>query len=280
MIILGLALAMGIEGLAAGVTVRLKPDNHPMLEINGAHFNPPVTIKADGSTIAGLRIVNSSGIIWLGGTIMAPTASEPSASRGYAAHAVNVEGLRFEGVSFTAAARGLVVTDSRNVTIRNSSFTGLRTDGIDAPGTSQLLIENNRFTDFRPILPTGSKADGNWKDGDHPDAIQFWTTATNPTMRDIIVRGNVIIGDTQGISTFGPRGQGYDRIAVTGNSLTLSRQAGIALFACRDCSITGNSVLATPDFPKKVNVRFDDSQGRFCGNSIPSIPRHPAAAKC
>lgn len=280
MIILGLVLAAGIEGLAPGVTVRLKPDNHPMLEIRGEHFDPPVTIKADGSTISGLRIVDSSGIIWLGGAIIGPQGGDVRPGKDYGIGLVRVDGVRFDGLTVTSAVRGMVIADSHNVSVRNSNFTGLRSDGIDAAGTSQLVIENNKFSNFSPIKPTGSKKDGNWKDGDHPDAIQLWTTPTNTRLTDIVIRGNIISGDTQGINFFGPRGQGYARVTVADNDLSILYPAGISLFACDDCSITRNSLKPAPQGKFKVNVRFDNSNGKLCGNIMPALPKHPATAKC
>ncbi|MEY2884269.1 MAG: hypothetical protein RL490_1993 [Pseudomonadota bacterium] len=280
MIILGLVLAAGIQGLAPGATVRLKPDNHPMLEIRGEHFDPPVTIKADGSTIGGLRIVESSGIIWLGGAITGPKGGDARPGKDYGIDVVRSNGVRFDGLMVTSAVRGMVIADSQNVSVRNSNFTALRSDGIDAAGSSQLVFENNKFSNFSPIKPTGSKKDGNWKDGDHPDAIQLWTTPTNPRMTDIAIRGNVINGDMQGINFFGPRGQGYGRVTVANNDLSILYSAGVSVFACDECTVTGNVLKAAPEGKYKVNLRFEDSKGRACGNTIVTIPGHPAAAKC
>ncbi len=280
MIILGLAMATGIAGLAPGVTLRLPAKSYDLLEISGEHYDPPVTIRADGASIAGLRIVDSSGINWSGGTISAPEGSAGRGAGTYAVDVRHVQGLSFENMIFTRAARGLVVADSRDVKVRNSHFTGLRSDGIDVAGVSQILFENNVFDSFSPIKPTGRKGDPDWKDGDHPDAIQIWTTPQTRSASDIIIRRNKISGDTQGINFFGPRGDGYQRVTIEDNDISILYPAGISMFACTDCTVRGNRLNQAKGAQYKVNLRFEASTGKACGNLLSSVPRHPANAAC
>ncbi len=68
----------------------------------------------------------------------------------YGADVRRVDTLTFDGTRITESLRGMVVADSRNLVVRNANFTGLRSDGMDVAGTSNVLIENNRFDDFAP----------------------------------------------------------------------------------------------------------------------------------
>lgn len=269
-----------IPGLRPGATVTLPADMTGPVAIIGQRFDPPVTILAGKAKIRGLRIWESSGIIWRGGTITAETGMTGKSYPSYGVHIRGSSRVRLDDVTLTDAVRGVVTADSRAITIQNSRFTGLRSDGADIAGTSDVLLQNNVFKDFSPIKPTGDKAAGNWKDGDHPDAIQMWTSKVTPNPTDITIRDNIIEGDTQGINTFGPRGAGYDRIRVTGNRLRVGYPAAISLIACRDCEISGNDITTEPGARYKPNIRTDASDGRFCGNRLASVPGHPAASVC
>lgn len=270
-----------LPGLKPGASVKLGAGPYDLIEIKGASFSPPVTIEAGNTTVRGLRFRNSKGIIWRGGVIVAPRGR--TAGKGpelYGADLRGVEDVQFDGTRFTDAARGMVVADSRGLIVRNASFVGLRSDGIDVAGTSDVLLENNQFEDFSPNKPTGSKSDGTWKDGDHPDAIQFWTTPQTRRMTDITVRGNRVDGDTQGINFFGPRGDGYARVAITENDVKVTYGAAISVFYCDDCSVRNNRVAARPESQYRANIRFEQSTGTLCGNIMPGTPRHPATARC
>lgn len=269
-----------LPGLAPGATVKLPAGQAGPFAIVNQRFDPPVTIDASAATVRGLRVWNSSGIIWRGGTVFADGGPDGKSFNGYAVDIRASKRVRFDDVTFTGGLRGLVAAESRGITVNRGHFTGLRSDGINIAGTSDVLIEASRFENFTPKKPTGNKADGSWKDGDHPDAIQIWTTRANPRMTDITVRDNIIEGDTQGINTFGPRGDGYARIRVTGNRLRINYPAAISLVGCDDCTVTGNSAAKLPTARFKANVRLVESTGRFCGNVISDVPSHLANLKC
>jgi hypothetical protein len=282
-------LFAALAGLEAGKTVTLPPGTHEKIVIADQHFDPPVTIEAYGATVKGVLISDSSGIIWRGGTIVAPKGrgdSDPSpAGRGigrphYAGVVAKSRDVTFDDVTFTDAKIGLVASRDNGLTVRNSRFHALRSDGIDSVGSSHILIENNRFFDTRGIPRTGSKADGTFVDGDHCDAIQIWARPDTPLATDITIRNNVIEGPTQGINTFGPYGDGYQRIIVENNTLHTSFGAGISVMHCTDCKVRFNRLTPNAQARHNINIRLDDSTGQFCGNQVTSIPRHRANAKC
>lgn len=288
-----LMLFATIAGLAPGTTVRLPPGENAKVVIHDQDFDPPVTIDATDAVVKGVDIHNSSGIIWRGGTIEAPKGrgdedtSAAGRGRGNAYHASLVKSSRditFDDVTFTNAKIGMASARSNGLTVRNSRFVGMRSDGINSVGNSNVLIENNRFWDTRPIPSTGSKADGNWEDGDHCDAIQIWAPPDVPVSTDIVIRGNVIEGPTQGINTFGPSGDGYQRIIVEHNSINTNYAAGISVMNCTDCRVRYNKLWPNEKAEHRINLRTDNSTGLFCENDIASLPArqpsHRGNAKC
>lgn len=290
--VFGLLIA-AIAGLQPGATVRLPPGIHEKIVIHDQQFDPPVTIDATGAVVRGLDIHNAGGIIWRGGTIEAPKGrgdADTSASgrgRGPAYHAAMVKSSRdisFENVTFTNAKIGMASARSNGLIIRDSRFTGMRSDGINSVGSSNVLIERNIFTDTRPIPSTGSKADGSWVDGDHCDAIQIWAPPDVPVATDIIIRDNIIEGPTQGINTFGPHGDGYQRIIVENNQINTSYAAGISVMNCTDCRVRYNKLWPNEKARHRINLRTDNSTGLFCENDIASLPArqpsHRGNAKC
>jgi hypothetical protein len=282
-------ITAALAGLQPGATIRLPPGRQDRIVIKDQHFDPPVTIDATGAVVGGLEIRNSSGIKWRGGTIEAPKGrgdeDTSKAGRGtgpgvYASTVARSRNISFDGVTFTNAKIGMLAGRNNGLTVRNSRFHALRSDGIDSVGSSNVLIENNHFFDTRPIPPTGSKADGTFVDGDHCDAVQIWAPKDAPAGTDITVRGNVIEGRTQGINTFGPHGDGYERIIVENNRIHTSYAAGISVMNCTDCRVRFNQLSPDANAKHKINVRTDNSTGQFCGNKITSVPGHRANAKC
>ena len=280
MIILALALAAALPDLKAGDTITLGAGPYEMISIRGKKFDPPVTINAGKTVIKGLRIWDSSGIIWRGGIVQAPMGRDGHGPNVYGADVRKTDKLTFDGTTFTESLRGVVVADSTNLTVRNVIFTGLRSDGINVAGSSNVLLENNRFTDFKPSKPTGSKADKTWKDGDHPDAIQIWNTPNNHSGSNIVIRGNVIDGDTQGINFFGPRFDGYSRVTVENNDVRITYPAAISVLQCTDCNVRNNRVATVPGSRFKTNIRFDDTTGKMCGNTMRDTPGHAGNKRC
>lgn len=274
------AETMPLPGLKSGATVRLGPGPYPALTFKNQHFDPPVTIEAGKAVVMGVTIRNSSGIVWRGGEIRAPQGRDGNNPDHWGMNIRSSDGVTLENARVTDAYHGVMVGDSRNIVLRNNDLTGLRSDGMDVVGTSNVLIENNRFTDIRPHKATGSKAAGDWKDGDHPDAVQIWSTKDNPRVTDITIRGNTVEGDTQGFNFFGPKHDGNARIRIENNAIHITYPPAISIFRCDDCSIRGNRVWRIAGAPHQANIRFETSTGQACGNIMPDWRDHPAMKRC
>ena len=275
-----LAQTTPLPGLKPGAVVRLGPGPYPMLTFNGQHFDPPVTIEAGRARVMGITVRNSSGIVWRGGDIQAAKGRQGNDPNHWGVHIRGSGRVTFENARVSDAYHAMVIGDSHDIVVRNNVFTDLRSDGMDVAGTSNVVIENNSFSNITPVKATGSKQDGSWKDGDHPDAVQIWTTPTNRRVTDITIRGNTVDGDTQGINLFGPKGDGYARIIIENNSVHITYPPAISIFKCDDCSIRGNRVWKIAGSPYQANIRFEESTGQACGNSMADWREHFAMKRC
>jgi nitrous oxidase accessory protein NosD len=280
MLSLGLIAAASIAGLTPGATIRLPEGMHPKLSIEGERFDPPVIIDGTGTTINGVVIMDSEGIVLRGATVMAPKGRNGVGPTAWGVHARRVKNVVFENLEITNVFTGVVIANSDGVTVRGSRFHGMRSDGINLAGVTNILIEDNDFRDFTPIKPKGSRKDGTWVDGDHPDAIQLWTTKKRDYGRDIVIRRNTIDGDTQGINLFGPQGQGYERVRILDNDLHITYPNAVSMFRCTDCEVVGNKARAKPNAYYPMNIRAENSTGRFCGNNTFNHMRIPTRKPC
>lgn len=78
--------------------------------------------------------------------------------------------------------RGLVVSQSRDVTIRHNDMHSIRMDGMNFAEVVNVRIEDNHIHDFKRSLESR----------DHADMIQFWTNRTDSPSRNIVIRNNVL----------------------------------------------------------------------------------------
>ncbi|MCE7798511.1 right-handed parallel beta-helix repeat-containing protein [Sphingobium sufflavum] len=160
---------------------------------------------------------------------------------------------------FSNGQHGLGLLDNDGVTVTGNSFHDLRTDGVRGGGTSNLVIDGNMFTDFYP------------GEGDHPDAIQLWTTNTNRTAENITITNNLITrGDGEPVQGIFLRDQlgvlPYENVTITGNMVVGGMYNGIAVNGVNGGVIANNTVLgvdgqkswirtdAASDFAVKSNL--------------------------
>ena len=135
---------------------------------------------------------------------------------------------------------GISMLDNRGVTIVGNSFHDIRTDGVRGGGNSDVNISRNIFTDFYP------------NSGDHPDAIQLWSTNAAEPGRNITIADNLVVrgkGDAiQGIfirDTF--EKMPFENVTITGNLVVGALYHGIAIKGVTGATITGNQVVAFED---------------------------------
>ncbi|SNR71978.1 right-handed parallel beta-helix repeat-containing protein [Puniceibacterium sediminis] len=140
-------------------------------------------------------IANSQNIrirdtLFDGDTARGLTAADNGFGAAFGLSVRDVSGLTLENSEIRDFYKGLVISQSRDVTVRNNDLHSMRMDGMNFAGVENVLIESNRIHDF--ARSPESK--------DHADMIQFWTKGTETPSVDVTIRGN-LLNSGQGLYT-------------------------------------------------------------------------------
>ena len=158
------------------------------------------------------------------------------------------------GSEFYQVKHALALLDVDGLVVSGNSFHDIRCDGVRGGGVSNALITNNMFSDFSPINTGGS--------GDHPDAIQLWSTAQDEPGRNITISDNLIYrGDglpMQGIfirDTF--NNLPFENLTITGNVVLGGLYNGISVGGVIGGELTNNVVIAMDGQRSWIRVGAD-----------------------
>jgi hypothetical protein len=138
----------------------------------------------------------------------------------------------------------------------------MRTDGMNFANVQRIVIDGNKFSDFFV------------GEGDHPDAIQFWTAGTKQASSNIIIRNNQIFqgrgAGTQGIFLTDQVGTlPYQNVRIENNLLYVyDGYNGIMVGHGRGVEIIGNSVLSETRDNQKYWIRLDRVEGVTLRNNV------------
>ncbi len=99
-------------------------------------------------------------------------------------------GLTVNGSSFVVVEnneffkfwKALAVSLSTDIIVRDNDVHTLRSDGFNFISVDGLLVEGNYLHDFK-MMPSSN---------DHLDMIQCWTVLVEPSLRNVIMRGNFL----------------------------------------------------------------------------------------
>jgi hypothetical protein len=170
---------------------------------------------------------------------------------------VTVKASRFEQLG-----RGLSASGSTDIAFNNNVFRAMRTDGMNFANVQRIVIDGNKFSDFFV------------GEGDHPDAIQFWTAGTKQASSNIIIRNNQIFqgrgAGTQGIFLTDQVGTlPYQNVRIENNLLYVyDGYNGIMVGHGRGVEIIGNSVLSETRDNQKYWIRLDRVEGVTLRNNV------------
>ena len=255
-------------------------------------FQPtaPVTIK--GGVFGPVTFSNWKNVTLDGAQFVGPEGTPTDLPLMVADSVENftVRNARFTGYATADGqlhVRGPSVRESRNVTIEHSRIEGLagfsnivRTDGarfadndlktiregLDIVGGRNIVVERNRFEDFRPF------------GGDHADAVQFFTTGlTRPgetAARDVTIRDNLIIaaGHAQGVfsgdeADLAASGRGYARFTIEGNIVIGAGWHGITAWQIDDVTIRNNRLFRVKgEDTMDSRIAISGGSGTMSGN--------------
>lgn len=263
------ALSAALNLAKAGDTIQLAAGVYSPVSIWAKNYAQDVVITsvdvANPAVLKGLSIGSSSGLTFTGLTFDAAGASTGnpflvSDSRDIHFSELGVHGSldrnpqndvtglyirRSTDVSVTDSEfqqlqAGITHSAATGLTIANNRFHDIRVDGIAGGGSSNVVISGNSFRDFYPVA------------GDHPDAIQFWTTNSTASAHDIRIVNNEFVrgagAAVQGIFIRDEVGSlPYERLTISGNLVAGGVYHGIAVLGGRSVTITDNIVQGFTD---------------------------------
>lgn len=206
---------------------------------NLAISNVKMAVPDNSYTWYHFQIVSSSNISVKDSVFVGPSLTPVQKTTGLIVREskmVTVDNCDFSFLTF-----GVGFGNSNGITVTNSVFHDIGTDGIRGGGNSQVTISNNFFTNFRPAA------------GEHADAIQFWTTNTTAPTSDISITGNTVVRGTNGAAIQGIffrdelMTMPYSNVTVKDNIIIGGSYNSITLDGVISGTVTGNSVIAFPD---------------------------------
>lgn len=252
--------ALRIEDLD-GVTVKAAPGATPVftgVKIDGADGVSLVGLEIDLGRGGDFAVLRSVDITLTGldvhGALDGKARKDPDGLLIRFSNDVTITDSEFSHLAW-----GIGHQDVQGLVVRDSAFHHLQVDGIRGGGSSKVAIVGNTFTDFFP----GAK--------EHPDAIQFWTTHTKSSARDILIEGNSFVrGDGEQVQGIFFRDQvgdlPYENVVIRGNLVAGASYNGIMVNGGRNVVVEDNIVQGFADEKSWIRLR-DVEGGRVTDNS-------------
>jgi hypothetical protein len=149
--------------------------------------------------------------------------------------------------NFHDLAEGITHLDSTGLLFSGDTFSKIEIHGIQGAGSSNVTIKNNTFTDFWPL------------NGDHPDAIIFWTDTAVPHTQNINISDNLITrgsgGAIQGIMLARSAGSGdFLNVSISNNVIVGTMWNGVIVDHINGGSISNNYVTGLSDMQSWIRV--------------------------
>lgn len=270
-------LNSALTAAQAGDTIKLAPGTYSGIVAKSLTFSDPVTITSQNTltpaVINDLSITSTSGLTFysLEFNALPSGVDNPfkvTSSQNIRFDRLNVHGslnddphddvsgflvrsssnISVTNSEFQQLHHAFAHLDDDGLTIANNRFHDLQIDAVRGGGSSNVTVTGNSFWNFHYIV------------GDHPDAIQFWTTNTTTSAHDITVTDNLFYRDVgtaaQGVFiTDQVGGLPYLRVVISGNAIIGGMFNGIYLQDARDATITDNIIAGFTDMKSKLWVQ-------------------------
>jgi pectate lyase len=291
-------LSSALNSAQGGDVIQLASGVYSDLSLKGLTFASNVTITsadaAKPAVITDFVIRDVSGLTFKNVELATPNSVETKGGAYWAFNVFDSREIHFDQVSVHGSldgdssndVQGLNFLDSSHISITNSEFqqleramsigrtdhvhvTGnyvhdLRSDGFDFAQVSYVQVSGNTFTNFTPA------------EGDHPDAIQFWTRGTTEPSHDIVISGNAILrGEgsyTQGIFFRDQTDQmPFERVTISDNLIVNTGYNAIRVTGIKDLTVTDNTLVSVSG-QNKTWMLIQKADGVVAsGNSATSI---------
>jgi hypothetical protein len=282
-------LVTALKAASSGDTIKLAAGTYSTFKLQDLSFaGSGITITsadpAHHATLTGFTLTNDAGFHFSNLDFSVSPAQGDFPYRAYGSSDLSFDKLSVHG-SLDGHPQNdvsaITIQNSNNISITNSEFqelqnaithgndnglviTGnyihdIRADGVHGGGSSNLLISNNTFSDFHPSA------------GDHPDAIQVWTTNTTASAQNITIENNTIsrgTGDViQGIFVTDQVGSlPYINLNINNNTIIGEMYNGIMVSNAVAPTVEHNAVIGFNDMVSWI--RLDHvTGGSFSDNS-------------
>jgi Ca2+-binding RTX toxin-like protein len=208
-------LSTALSSARLGDVIQLAPGAYAGVSINNFDVGGGVTITSQDPTrkavITNMKVTYSSGLNFENLEFSYADAVDDAGTNAFGIKVQNSSDIHFRNDSMhgvldadvTLDIGGLMFTSVSNISVENSEFQQLRVainegaadgakfignnfhdiraDGIDTAKSTNVLIQNNNFSNFRHVT------------GDHSDAIQFFTGGQTVSSSNITITGNVFV---------------------------------------------------------------------------------------
>lgn len=266
-------LSSALRAAQDGDVIKLAPGVYDGLAIKNVNFEQGVTITSldpeKFAVLTDFSVKNASGITFRQLEMATIDRAEAVAkgSSGWAFQVRDSEHITFDRVRVHGSldndasndVHGLNILESKHISVIGSEFQqlgralafgageyikvagnnahDLRTDGFDFAEVGHVEITGNTLRNFRPA------------EGDHPDAIQFWTTGTKTASHDILISHNVIMkGEGMGTQGIFLRDQGgalpYERVTISDNLVVGTGYNAIRVNGAKDLTLLRNELVS------------------------------------
>lgn len=281
-------LSLALKSVKSGDTILLREGTYSDISIRNVVVDGEVTIKSldpqNMATITDLQIYSSKGLTFRDLEISVTPESTATGAVGV----ISSTNIRLDHLNVHGSlngnpqddADGIRIKESTNVSVTNSEFQQLRIaighgdsnqldlsgnyihdirmDGIRGGGSSNVMVKNNYFTNFYQI------------EGDHADAIQFYSGNINKSVHDIVVEGNVVVqGDgqeIQGIFLRNSAGSLFENVTIAKNMIVGGNWNGIMVEGSKNLQVLNNTVVSLANETSWIRI-LSSENATLVGNS-------------
>lgn len=242
-------LQNALKAAELGAVIQLAKGSYGALALKGV-VAPSVRVVGEGATLAGLRVINSSGLAFEafsadlveGGMVQIDNSARillahmsSKNAKLYGFSVIKSSGVDLLDCEAAEVKDGFQLTNSHQVTIQRGKVRRFRADGINICGGTRLLIDGN---DIR---------DGAAAPGAHSDAVQFHTGSAEGSTEDVVVSNNIAHRGTgtlfQGFFASDQNGsRPYRRMRFENNQAIGCMQRGLSVSHGEDIEFKGNLV--------------------------------------
>ena len=298
------ALTAALSNAHAGDTIALAAGTYSKVQIKNFNANGAITITSQDATheavLTGLEVGGSTGLNFNNLEFSFPMGDGSASPHGIMVrnsqdvHFLNDDIHGVLSADPTNQVTGIGIANSSNVSVQNSdlhdlhtgvtagsdnnvTITGnyihnIRVDGLEAMADNTITVSGNTFTDFHHLGQSGVIDPTTGKQGDHSDAIQFWTTGQTVGSNNVTISNNVISQgngrDMQGIFVQDAHGNlPYTNLQVTGNLIVGGNWNGIMVDDAKGGLIADNIVQGLNTENQSPWIKVQNSTGTTLSNN-------------